>query len=102
MQKMRQIIQILTIVLVLVITSCCDIICERQKHADFIIEKVEKFKHETGRLPNNVTELGIDDKQMHLSFYTKIDSTEYEVWYGTDLGVSKIYNSKTREWREEG
>ncbi len=86
----------------LFMTSCCDIICERQRHAEFIIEKVEKFKQDTGRLPDNVKEIGIDDKQMHLSFYTKKDSVVYEVWYGLELGVSKIYNSKTKNWREEG
>ena len=83
-------------------TSCCDIICERQRHAELIIEKVEKFRQENGRLPENVTEIGLDDKQMHLSFYTKKDSVVYEVWYGLELGVSKIYNSKTKKWREEG
>jgi hypothetical protein len=83
-------------------SSCCDIICERQKHAELIIGKVERFKQETGRLPENVKEIGLDDKQMHLSFYTKIDLTEYEVWYGLDLGTSRIYNSKTKKWRKEG
>lgn len=99
---MKRQIHILTIALLIGTTSCCDIICERQKYAEHIIEKVEKFKQDNGRLPENVIEIGLDNKQMHLSFYTKIDSSEYEVWYGTDLGVSKIYNSKTNIWREEG
>lgn len=97
---MRQIAFILT--LFLFISSCCNIICERQKHAELIIEKVERFRLETGKFPESVKEIGLDDKQMHLSFYTKIDSTEYEVWYGLDLGTSKIYNSKSKKWRREG
>jgi len=97
---MRQIAIILTISLFM--SSCCNIICERQKHAKLIIDRVERFKQETGRLPENVKEIGLDDNQMHLSFYIKIDSTEYEVWYGLDLGTSKIYNSKTEKWRKEG
>ncbi|KAF0202305.1 MAG: hypothetical protein FD170_2031 [Bacteroidetes bacterium] len=97
---MRQIAIILTIVLF--ISSCCNIICERQKHAELIIEKVERYSLETGRFPENVKEIGLDDRQMHLSFYTKIDSTEYEVWYGLNLGTSKIYNSKSKKWRREG
>lgn len=99
---MKRLFQIFTITLFLGITSCCDIICERQKYAELIIEMVEDFKKENERLPENVKEIGLDDKQMHLSFYSKIDSTEYEVWYGTDLGSSKIYNSLTKTWREEG
>lgn len=97
---MKKIFLILTIFLFL--TSCCDILCERQKHAELIIEKVEKFRQETGRLPEKVTEVGIDDKQDSLSFYEKKSEDEYEVWYGLDLGTSKIYNSKTKKWREEG
>ncbi|WP_319500806.1 hypothetical protein [uncultured Draconibacterium sp.] len=97
---MKPLLIILTVFLL--ITSCCDIICERQRHAELIIEKVEEFRQENSRLPENVTEIGIDDSQMHLSYYTKKDSVVYEVWYGLDLGVSKIYNSKTKKWREEG
>lgn len=99
-RTMKKIFLILTIFLFL--TSCCDILCERQKHAELIIEKVEKFRQETGRLPEKVTEVGIDDKQDSLSFYEKKSKDEYEVWYGLDLGTSKIYNSKTKKWREEG
>lgn len=84
------------------LSSCCDILCERQKHAEMIIEKVEAYRQKTGELPEKITELGINDNQMHLSFYKKISEDEYEVWYGLDLGTSKIYNSKTKKWRKEG
>jgi len=82
--------------------GCCDLLCERQKHAELIIEKVEQFRIEKGELPERVTEVGIDDNQDHLSFYMKKSKDEYEVWYGLTLGSSKIYNSKTKKWREEG
>lgn len=84
------------------LNGCCDIICEREQHAVIIIEKVEAFKKEKGRLPSEITEVGIDDMQDHLSFYKKKDENEYEVWYGLNLGSSKIYNSKTKQWRVEG
>lgn len=67
-----------------------------------IIEKVEAYRQETGKLPEKVTEVGIDDNQDHLSFYIKKSEDEYEIWYGLGLGTSKIYNSKTKKWREEG
>lgn len=97
---MKQGIIILTILFSL--SSCCDILCERQKHAKMIIEKVEAYRQETGKLPEKVTEVGIDDNQDHLSFYIKKGENEYEIWYGLGLGTSKIYNSKTKKWREEG
>ena len=99
--KMKQILKILTIALLIGLNSCCDILCERQKHAELIIEKVESFKKENERLPENLKDIGLE-YQEHLSFYKKILDDEYEVWYGTHLGVSKIYNSKTKTWREEG
>ncbi len=67
-----------------------------------IIEKVEAYRQKTGKLPENVTEVGIDNNQDHLSFYIKKSEDEYEIWYGLGLGTSKIYNSKTKVWREEG
>lgn len=82
--------------------GCSDILCERQKHAEIIIEKVEAYKQKTGKLPENVREAGIDDEQDHLSFYRKISEDEYEVWYGLGLGSSKVYNSKTKKWKEQG
>lgn len=83
-------------------SGCCDIICERQKHAEDIIEKVENYKLKTGKLPQNIKEIGMEDTQMHLSFYEKLNANEYQIWYGLDLGNSMIYNSKTKKWRYSG
>ncbi|MFN8309779.1 MAG: hypothetical protein U0T73_07440 [Chitinophagales bacterium] len=97
---MKQGIIILTTLFFL--SSCCGLLCERQKHAELIIQRVEAYRHENGKLPENVTEVGMDDHQDHLSFYIKKNEYEYEIWYGLSLGTSRIYNSKTKKWREEG
>ena len=99
---MKQPLYIFTIVLLFITTSCCDMLCERQEHGELVIEKVEKFRTENGRLPDNVTEIGLDDTKMHLSFYEKTSDTTYKVWYGLDLGNSMVYKSETDEWKEEG
>jgi hypothetical protein len=99
---MKQLFQILTIAVLFMTTSCCDILCERQEHAELIIEKVEKFKQENGRLPESVAEIGLDDTQMHLSFYQLTSDSTFIVWYGLGVGVSKVYKSKTNKWTEEG
>jgi hypothetical protein len=88
--------------ILLFLSGCCDVLCERQKHAEVMIKKVEAYRQETGMLPEKVTEIGIDDNQDHLSFYIMKSEDEYEVWYGLGVGTSKIYNSKTKKWREEG
>jgi hypothetical protein len=97
---MKRVVIILTSLFFL--SSCCGLLCERQKHAELIIEKVEAYRKENGKLPEHVTEAGIDDYQDHLSFYIKKSEEEYEIWYGLSLGTSRIYNSKTKKWREEG
>ena len=74
---MKEGIIILTILFSL--SSCCDILCERQKHAEMVIEKVEAYSQKTGKLPEKVTEVGIDDNQDHLSFYIKKGENEYEI-----------------------
>tara|TARA_B100001057_G_C22567650_1_gene839875 strand:- start:445 stop:759 length:315 start_codon:yes stop_codon:yes gene_type:complete len=101
-EKMKQLLQILTIAILLMTTSCCDILCERQVHAELIIDKVEKFKQDKGRLPEDLTEIGLDGTQMHLSFYQLTSDTTYMVWYGLGVGESKIYRSKTKKWTEAG
>lgn len=97
---MKQLTFILTVIFLL--NSCCGLLCERQKHAEMIIEKVENYKQQKGILPENLTEIGIKDNQDRLSFYIKKSKDEYEVWYGLELGTSKVYNSKTKKWRKEG
>ena len=92
---------IIVLITLHLLIGCCGLLCERQKHAETIIEKVEAYKLQTGKLPENVEEMGIDDNQDHLSFYKKKGDDEYEVWYGLELGTSKIYNSKTKKWRKQ-
>ena len=82
-------------------SSCCDMMCERERHAAIVIDSVESFKAQNNRLPDDLAEMGIE-YNMELSFYNKVDSVEYEVWYGSWVGVSKVYNSKTKSWRESG
>jgi hypothetical protein len=52
-----------------------------------------------GKLPANLSEVGLTDTIMHLSFYEKVDTNEYIVWYGTGLGESEIYRSSTKIWK---
>ena len=82
-------------------TSCCDIICERQRHAELIIEKVEKFKKTYNRLPKDVIELGLNEKMDSPAFYEMETDSTYIVWYGLSVGESKVFKSSTKKWTEE-
>jgi hypothetical protein len=41
--------------------------------------------------------LNIVDREL---FYSKWDSVNYLVWYGTDLGESMTYYSDSKKWEE--
>lgn len=62
-----------------------------------IITKVELFKNKEARLPESLEELGINDPDLDV-YYQKISSEEYQVWFGTSLGESEVFNSRTRKW----
>lgn len=83
------------------IFSCCGTFCERENYANDLIQSVEKFKEENNRLPENLLELRIIEKDFPKAYYHKINNSEDEVWYAVGF-ESMIYNSKTKKWREEG
>src|SRR4051812_20017984 len=57
-----------------------------------IVSRVETFRTRSGRLPENLEEVGIKDPDLNV-FYRKIGPDEYSVWFGTSLGESETYNS---------
>ena len=62
-----------------------------------IVSRVETFRARNGKLPENLQEIGIKDPDLNV-FYRKIDSDEYCVWFGTTLGESETYNSRSKKW----
>jgi len=98
---MKRTIKILTLVLLFGIYSC-EFNNERQEYAEMLIEKVETFKKENNRLPNDVSELGLTEKMDIPAFYQMQTDSTYMVWYGLSVGESKVYRSSTKKWTEEG
>jgi len=61
--------------------------------------KVEQFRKTTGRLPNTLSEIGIQEKE-RCPCYCKTSNDSYILWYGTTLGESDTYVSQTKQWSE--
>lgn len=80
----------------------CNSTSDREEYAEMIIEKVEEFQNNNGRLPNDVTEIGLTEIENSSAFYEKTSDTTYIVWYGLSLGESKTYSSKTNKWTKGG
>jgi hypothetical protein len=68
------------------------------KEGNIIIGKIEQFKKEHGRLPDSLSDLGVDEKEEGPLHYEKRSDTEYLLWFGTELGESIVYNSKNKKW----
>ncbi len=80
------------------LTSCID---KKQKLGEEIIAKIENYKKANGHLPDNLTELGVIEKDDGPIYYTKKNDTTYIVYYGAGLGESIIYNFKTKMWERD-
>lgn len=71
------------------------------KQGNDVVAKVEQFKKEKGRLPDSLTELGITEKMEGPIYYDRKTPTEYEIWFGEELGHSVVYNSGSKKWRDQ-
>lgn len=69
------------------------------REGDEIVKKVERFRESKGRLPNSLSEIGVEEKEEGPIYYDKKSETRYVVWFGTVLGESVKYDSDKREWK---
>ena len=90
---------VLISVFLVVLTGCRDPLAHRKEYAEDIIFKVEKFRSNHQRLPRNVQELGLKADEASPAFYEAKSENDYIVWYGEELGESKIWDSKTKVWK---
>ena len=62
-----------------------------------IIARIEAFQKSHGYLPGTLKDVGLDNPDLAV-FYRKVSDDEYCVWFGTTLGESEVYSSRTRKW----
>jgi len=70
-----------------------------RKASNEIIGKVEQFKKSNGRLPERLSDIGLKENES-CPCYCKTSTDSYMVWYGTTLGESDTFDSRTRTWSE--
>lgn len=71
---------------------------QKYKIANKYIEKIEQFRQQNQRLPSSLEEIGEITSEKGPIYYQKLSETEYQIWFGTTVGESIIYNSKTKKW----
>ena len=62
--------------------------------------RIDSFQTVEKRLPENLGELGIEEKMEGPLYYRKLSSENYWIYFGTTLGESIFFRSETREWRD--
>ena len=67
------------------------------REGNFIAKRVEAFRNERGRLPDDLEEIGAKGLSDRV-FYQKVDDENYEIWFSTYLGESETYESSTKKW----
>ena len=92
---------IITILLALISGSLSCNLKEKNKikTGNEIVNKIENFKKDKGKLPETLSETGIEEKEEGPIYYRKQHETKYILWFGTTLGESVTYNSDTKEWK---
>ena len=65
---------------------------------DLLIEKIERFRSQHNRLPINMEDMGIKEKEEDQLHYNLIDSNRYIVSFGYGVGESIIFHSETGKW----
>lgn len=70
-----------------------------RKASNEIVAKVEQFKKSTGRLPDRLSDISVKENES-CPCYCKTSNDSYMVWYGTALGESDSYDSRTKLWSE--
>lgn len=63
-----------------------------------LVARIDSFHEARHRLPENLGELGMEEKMEGPLYYQKLSSDHYMVHFGTTLGESMIYRSTTRSW----
>jgi len=66
-----------------------------------LISEIENFRRKRGQLPSELSEISNPVEHEKL-FYRRCSETSYIVWFGTTLGESVTFNSKSRDWKEVG
>ena len=68
------------------------------RRANKVIAAVNSYQAKNGRLPESLSEVGIEDPDSLDVYYRKTSDSTYVVWFGTVLGESAAYESSTKSW----
>lgn len=101
MQRIHRYLQAVILAMMLVITACTIKMEDKQAKAEAVLAQIETFQAQNHRLPQNLTEMGLPETESGPIYYDKKTDDRFLLWYGTDLGASRTYDSALGEWRDQ-
>lgn len=72
-----------------------------EKEGAELIAKIEEYRKQKNRLPNDVSELGLAEPMGEGPYYERKDSLNYTVFFNIGFDNTKTYYSQTKEWKDE-
>lgn len=97
---MRRIFALIMLLLVLMLSGCKSREQRLMEEGNTLIERIDAFQKAQQRLPENLGELGIEEKMEGPLYYQKMSPEHYMVYFGTTVGESMIYRSEKRAWAD--
>jgi len=67
---------------------------------DVVVQKVETFKKQNGRLPNSRAEMGLPDSETSQPFHEKRGEENYVVYFNIGFDNTKAYYFDSKKWED--
>jgi hypothetical protein len=64
-----------------------------------LVVRIDTFREQRGHLPQSLSEIGLDSKDLDKYFYQECSDSRYLLSFGTELGESMTYDSSSRSWK---
>ena len=68
------------------------------REGDEVVAAIERHRHATGRLPESLRAVGLPEAEEGPIHYERRGDGGYVLWFGTVLGESATYDSRTGRW----
>jgi hypothetical protein len=72
--------------------------CDKHGEAEALIEKIERHRKDHKQVPRSIRDLGYVEDEGGPVYCRNESIDHYVVWYGTVLGESRTYDSRTQTW----
>jgi hypothetical protein len=78
--------------------SCSD---KREKIGEEVYLKIVQYQKTNGHLPDNLNDIGVEEKMEGPIYYQKQTDSTFQIYYGGELGESIVFDPLTKKWKSD-